>query len=149
VGTAERVLDAFTFQDNGNAGFTSLHAYNAASGTPLLRTKTGEYILLQQYSLFEALYESPFFWMNSDKEYAQTALTNRGRFTEAFAFERLEKVFGTAHVYANVDIWKSKGEKQGEIDVLVLFGDRAVVLQAKSKRLTLEARKGNDLQIRD
>ncbi len=32
--------------------------------------------------------------------------------------------------------------------MLVLFGDRAIVLQAKSKRLTLEARKGNDLQIK-
>jgi hypothetical protein len=31
----------------------------------------------------------------------------------------------------------------------VLFGDRALVLQAKSKRLTLEARHGNDLQIQD
>ena len=42
-----------------------------------------------------------------------------------------------------------KGKKVGEIDVLVIFGDRAIVLQAKSKRLTLEARKGNDNQIKD
>jgi hypothetical protein len=32
---------------------------------------------------------------------------------------------------------------------LVLFGNRAIVLQAKSKRLTLEAKKGNDGKIRD
>jgi hypothetical protein len=37
----------------------------------------------------------------------------------------------------------------GEIDVLVVFGNRAIVLQAKSKRLTLESRKGNDFQLRD
>jgi len=35
----------------------------------------------------------------------------------------------------------------GEIDVLVLFGDRAIVLQAKAKKLTLEARKGNELAL--
>src|SRR5262249_8351408 len=123
IGTAERVLDAFTFPSgDANSGFTSLHAYNAASGTPLLRKEIGEYVLLHQYSLFEALYESPFFWLVADKKYEPTALTNRGLFTEAFAFERLEKVFGTTHVYRNVDIWKSKGEKLGEIDVLVLFG---------------------------
>lgn len=75
--------------------------------------------------------------------------TNRGRFTEALAFERLLRTFSDKHVFANVDIWKSKGEKLGEIDVLVVFGDRAIVLQAKSKRLTLEARKGNDQQIKD
>jgi hypothetical protein len=126
-----------------------LQAYNAASGTPLLRKEAGEYILLQQYSLFEALYESPFYWMGADKQYASTALTNRGRFTEKFSLNCLAKVFGAAHVFANVDIWKSKGQKLGEIDVLVLFGNRAIVLQAKSKRLTLEARKGNDLQIKD
>jgi len=150
IDTIERVLEAFAFRsDDANAGFTSLHAYNAASGTPLLRSEAGDYILLQQYNLFEALYESPFFWLNADKEYAPTALASRGRFTETFALERLVKVFGMGHGYANVDVWKAKGEKLGEIDVLVLFGDRAVALQAKSKRLTLEARKGNDLQIRD
>jgi hypothetical protein len=148
--TAGCVLDAFAFAGgDANAGFTSLHAFNAASGTPLLRAEAGQYILLQQYSLFEALYESPFFWLGADKTYEATALFNRGHFVEAFACERLEKVFGKAYVYPNVDIWKSKGQKIGEIDTLVIFGDRAIVLQAKSKRLTLEARKGNDFQIKD
>ncbi len=110
VGTVERVLDAFTFLGgDANAGFTSLHDYNAASGTPLLRKKAREYVLLQEYSLFEALYESPFFWFGADKKYEPTALANRGRFTEAFALERLEKVFGVAQVYPNVDVWKGKG----------------------------------------
>ncbi len=150
VGIVEHVLEAFTFAGGGaNAGFTSLHAYNAASGTPLVRKGAGEYVLLQEYGLFEALYESPFFWLGADKAYASTAMANRGRFTEAFARDRLKKVFGSAHVYANIDVWKNAKDKLSEIDVLVLFGDRAIVLQAKSKRLTLEARKGNDLQIKD
>jgi len=38
-------------------------------------------------------------------------------------------------------------KKLGEIDTLVLFADRAIVAQAKSKKLTLLARKGNDLQL--
>jgi hypothetical protein len=41
------------------------------------------------------------------------------------------------------------GEELSEIDNLVVFGDRAIVLQAKAKRLTLAARKGNDMQIKD
>jgi len=73
--------------------------------------------------------------------------TNRGAFTEEFAAERLEKVFGKEHVFRNVDIWEAKGKKIGEIDTLVLFGDRAIVVQAKSKKLTIAARKGNDLQL--
>jgi len=76
-------------------------------------------------------------------------MKHRGLFTEEFAVERLTRVFGAATVFPNVDILGSKGNTLGEIDALVLFGDRALVLQAKSKRLTLEARRGNDLQIKD
>src|SRR6185312_10885959 len=48
----------------------------------------------------------------------------------------------------NVLVQKGK-RRIGEIDVLVIFGNRAIVVQAKSKRLTLEARKGNGAQIED
>jgi len=36
-----------------------------------------------------------------------------------------------------------------DIDVLGALADRAIVFQCKVKRLTLEARKGNDPQLRD
>ena len=85
--------------------------------------------------------------MTADKSYLSEAFSNRGAFTERLAFERLSKVFGR-HIYSNVHLVQSKGSELGEIDVLVMFGDRAIILQAKSKRLTIEARKGNDLQIR-
>ena len=96
----------------------------------------------------EALYDTPFYWMSADKAYRDAAMINRGRFTEEFAAERLEQVFGAGRVYRNVDIRESKSTKLGEIDVLVLFADRAIVVQAKSKKLTLAARKGNDLQLK-
>jgi hypothetical protein len=87
--------------------------------------------------------------MGADKSYVASAMQHRGEFTEEFAVERLTRVFGAGRVHGNVNICQSKGRKLGEIDVLVVFADRAIVLQAKSKRLTLEARWGNDLQIRD
>jgi hypothetical protein len=87
--------------------------------------------------------------MAADQKYSPTASSHRGSFTEQFSHECLERVFGCAHVYANVDIIRTKGEKVGEIDVLVLFGNRGILVQAKSKRLTLLARKGNDFQIKD
>ena len=69
-------------------------------------------------------------------------------FAEEFAAERLERVFGPDKVFRNVDIWKSKGAKFGEVDTLVLFANRAIVVQTKSKKLTLAARQGNDLQLK-
>src|SRR6202035_1699186 len=55
--------------------------------------------------------------------------------------------FGAHRVFQNVEIFRLKGQVVAEIDVLVLFGNRAIVLQAKSKKLTLPARKGNDLLL--
>ena len=51
-------------------------------------------------------------------------------------------------VYKNVTI-SSRGKILGEIDILVVYCNRIIVAQVKSKQLTLEARRGNDNQIRN
>lgn len=144
----ENVLHAFAMpRGERNTAFTALNEFNIVNSTPLLRH--GEkFILFQIYSLVEALYETPFYWMGADKGYADVAMRNRGMFTEELSTERLALVF-RENVYSNVHIIDSSATKVGEIDALVIFGNRAVVLQAKSKRLTIEARKGNDGQIRN
>ncbi len=97
----------------------------------------------------EALYETPFFWFNADDKYKNAAMRHRGEFTEEFSGERLKLVFGEGRVFKNIDIVDSKKIKAGEIDVLVVFANRAIVLQAKSKKLTIAARKGNDLCLKE
>lgn len=147
--TVERFLDAFGCgADERNTSFTDLNEFNVTNSVPILKTAQEICILLQHYSLLEAVYETPFFWMAADKTYSSTALANRGRFTEGFVAERLEAVFGADRVLRNVDIYKGKN-RFAEADTLVLYGDRAIVVQAKSKRLTIEARKGNDRQLKD
>lgn len=149
-GIVDKVLSAFVVpQGERNEQFKALHDFNIANASPLIRTTDGTYLLFHIYSLVEALYEAPFYWMGADKTYVNTAMQNRGLFTEQFAVERLRQVFGPENVLSNIDIYESKGTKLAEIHVLVLFGNRALILQAKSKRLTLEARRGNDRQIKD
>ena len=146
----QRILDAFTMPAEAtNAGFASVHDFNVVTATPLLRHPNGEYVSLQNYALAQAIYDSPFHWMLSDKAYRATQDKHRGEFTETFVAERLASVFGAERVLLNVNIWEGKGKKVGEIDVLVLWADRAIIVQAKSKKLTIEARKGNDQVIRD
>ncbi|MGB8524272.1 MAG: SEC-C metal-binding domain-containing protein [Candidatus Acidiferrales bacterium] len=146
----ESVLSAFTAPvDETNPTFRSLHDFNVANSTPLLRSPNNEFLLFSPYSLGEAIYDSPFYWMNLDTSYLSTAMAHRGRYTEEFCADRLAVVFGERHVYKNVRIIGTKEKDLGEIDVLVIFGDRAIILQAKSKRLTLEARRGNDRIIKD
>lgn len=146
----EKVLLAFSVPvEKSNEDFCKLNDFNMISEKPLIRYGKDSFILFQQYNLLEALYDAPFYWMCNDGNYKNTAMGNRGQFAEEFCRERLELVFGKENVHPNVDIFESKGRKLGEIDVLVLFGDRVIILQAKSKRLTLESRKGNDGQITD
>lgn len=150
VDLVERILGAFQLPvAERNAAFKSVHDFNVVTATPLLRIPSGEFLSLQSYSLAEALYESPFYWMAQDKAYLPTLDKNRGDFTEKFAAERLALVFGAGQVHLNVDLFETKAAKVSDIDVLVVWGNRVVIVQAKSERLTLESRKGNDQSIRD
>ncbi len=144
--TVEAFFCAFLF-DRGNSGFNEVGDFNEVAARPLLPTGRGTMLLFSQYAIYEALYESPFFWMWDDEGYRPTAAKHRGAFTEKFAARRLIEVFGRKHVHTNVNLYRRK-DIVGEIDVLVVYGDRAIILQAKSKKLTIAARKGNDNQLK-
>lgn len=128
--------------------FSSLDDFNPKNAYPIIKITDSEYILFQLYSLAEALYETPFFWFFEDKSYRSIAMKNRGSFTETFSAERLTHVFGEKNVFLNVEIIDTKSHTAGEIDVLIIYANRAIVLQAKSKKLTLASRKGNDLSLK-
>jgi len=143
--TITAILNAFTAPtEGGNATFKALNDFNIVSARPILKINANEFLAFQTYALCQALYEAPFYWMNEDKRYRDTALEHRGNFTEDFCYERLCRVFGQDHVHRNVKIRDGQGRDISEIDVLVKFAHIAVVVQAKSKRLTLAAQKGND-----
>ena len=146
----QAVINTFTLPaDERNAAFNSVDDFNQAYPYPFISINEDQFLALDHYGLPQALCDTPFYWMREDKDYAPTAADNRGRFPEKFAAQRLAHVFGAGKVYRNVELWRSKGEVIGDIDVLVVYGDRAIVVQAKSKKLTIEARKGNDLKLLD
>lgn len=139
------VLSAFALEKSeNNSSFRSLHDFNVITSTPLVRRDIDSYVLFEQRSLNQALYESPFYWMAADKHYVDLAMENRGTFSEEFVAQRLKAVFGDKDVFRGVQILETKDKTVTDADVLVLFGNRAVVVQLKSKKLTLEARRGND-----
>lgn len=148
IDIARQVIESFVAPID-MSGFDSLDDFNPKNAYPIIKLPEDEYLLLQNYSLMEALYETPFFWFNADKKYQPSAMQHRGEFTEEFSAERLKLVFGEDHVFLNIDVYDSKKNRAGEIDVLVVFGNRAILLQAKSKKLTIAARKGNDNSLQD
>lgn len=142
------VLESFTSPAPPcNISFVALGDFNLANSHPIIRIDTDTYIILQIYSLYESLYESPFYWMAADKDYRDIAFAHRGAFTEDFVAEKMARIFGPTNVHKNISIKRQKNSVS-EFDILVLFGETAVVIQCKSKKLTIEARKGNDQHIR-
>ena len=125
---------------------SSVHDFNTITARPILRAPHGNYLLFQFYWLFESLYVSPAYWMQSDPTYCDTAAQHRGAAAETLVEKLMEEVFPHDHVHRNVRVVQGK-QRVGEIDVLVVFGDRAVVIETKAKRLTLTARQGRRAAI--
>ena len=142
----ESFVSAFLFE-GANSAFQDVGDFNEVAARPLLATDRGTVLLFSPYAIYEALYESPFFWMWNDKTYRPTAAEHRGAFAEKFAARRLAGVFGREHVHANVNLHRGK-DIVGEVDVLVIYGDRLMIVQAKAKKLTIAARKGDDNQMK-
>ncbi|QIM69283.1 YecA family protein [Basfia succiniciproducens] len=145
----ENIINSFSFSERDNDNFNCINDFNAINAYPILPLGDDNFLLFQYYSLVEALYETPFFWFTQDSNYKNKAMEHRGRFTEDFSYERLKLVFGEKNVFKNVDIKDTNSNKLGEIDVLVIFGNRAIILQAKAKKLTILARAGNDNALHD
>ncbi len=145
-----KILDAFSLPNTDrNQSFNSVSDFNSVNTYPIIRISETEFVIFQYYCLVQAIYESPAYWMSQDEKYVNEAAKNRGSFSEMFCTNRMRSIFGDHHVYKNVTLKENKKITVGEIDVLVLFGNRAIIIQAKSKRLTIEARKGNDNQLQN
>lgn len=144
-----KFLSAFTYQiENGHKDYSQIDDFNELAVTPILQAPNGDLYLFQYYSLVEAVYDSPFYWFSEDKKYFQSASKNRGEFTETFLIKRLISIFGSSSVFANVDVYEGKN-RIGEMDCLVVYGEYALIFQAKSQRLTLPARKGKLEKLKD
>lgn len=141
-GKVRAIVNLFSSHALSNESFKTMSDFNVFNAKPIIFAG-GAYYCFSAYSLAQSIYETPFFWMNEDKRYRSISAKNRGQFVEDYVFEKMISVFGAGNVFKNVFIVNSNNETLGEIDVLVSFSDSVIVYQAKSKKLTIEARKGN------
>ncbi|UXN05277.1 hypothetical protein [Bartonella sp. HY761] len=145
----ESFLTAFQFDSTKNNDcFKTASDLNQINIQPIIHIGGDSYAVFQHYQLYEALYESPFFWMLQDAKYKNQAESNRGQFTENYISDRLESIFGKNNVLRNINIYQGKNIF-AEADTLILYGNCAIVVQAKSKRLTIPARKGDSKILSD
>ena len=125
-----------------NHSFTSIGERNVIDFKPMVKLGDGRYFLPLFSNLAEAIYESPFYWMIDDRDYKNTALKHRGDATEIITHNLLSKVFTHGATYRNVNV-KRGAKDLTDIDILAVSGNKAVIVQCKSKKLTAKARSGD------
>ncbi|MEZ4812006.1 MAG: nuclease-related domain-containing protein [Caldisericia bacterium] len=148
---ADSFFDNFsvTHGDNVNTEFSGIGGLNIINGKPIIKLDGERYFILNLYLLFLAIYEAPHYWMfDEDESYRETLGKNRGDVFEEITFEYLLKVFGEKRTFRSVNIPLKKGENKTEIDVLCVLGDKALCVQVKSKKLTLDSRAGDDRKLK-
>ena len=146
---ARAFLDRFSVKPGSvNANLELPGQFNELDARPIIRLPDGRYWIVETFLLAESIYLSPFYWMKDDPAYADSAFQNRGESTAELASELLRPVFGDQRVFRDVKIASAKGHTLTDADVLVTFGNKVLVVQAKSKKLTALARAGDDEQIR-
>ncbi len=142
-----KVLEAFSLSVPCGSKFEKIGDYNEAISHPIIPVTNNGYILFQVYNLAESFYQSPMFWMRKDQKYIEKANKNRGHFTEDFAASCIERVLGKECIYKDVKIYDGNNVIT-DIDVLAIYADRAVIIQAKSKGLTELAKQGDIAEIK-
>lgn len=141
-GAIDSFLRAFSLTPGEeNQAFDTVGDYNRAHSHPVIRLEHDRFFLPISLNLVESIYESPFYWMLKDSNYKEIALSHRGMATEKIAYELLTQVFGEDNVYRGVKITKRQKDVT-DIDVLAIEGSKAVIVQAKSKKLTVASRRG-------
>ncbi|GET24821.1 YecA family protein [Prolixibacter sp. NT017] len=130
-------------KEKTNTQFKQIGDFNLFNAQPILQIDSERFFVPITFSVFEACYESPYYWMLQDKTYKDILAENRGKSGEEISFEFLSNVFGKERTYKSVKIITKKGNDDTDIDVLCILGSKALCVQVKSKKLTEFSKKGS------
>lgn len=131
-----------------NAQFQNIGNYNIIRSHPIIQLDDERFFVPVTFMLFQAVYESPFYWMLQDKKYIDNLGINRGKVGEEITYDYLSEIFGTDNIFQSIKIQTKKGHDDTDIDVLGVLGSKALCIQVKSKPLTLLSRQGDDKQLK-
>ncbi|MBN2605660.1 MAG: SEC-C domain-containing protein [Bacilli bacterium] len=126
-----------------NNHFNQIGDFNLFNAQPILQIDSERFFVPITFSLYEACYESPYYWMLKDKAYKDKLAENRGNSGEEISYEFLSNIFGQERTFKSVKIITKKGSDDTDIDVLCILGSKALCVQVKSKKLTEFSKKGS------
>ena len=141
-------LDWFSLKPGEvNQDFNSIGDYNRIHSHPVITLEDGRYWVPILSNLAESIYESPYYWMEKDEEYKDTASNNRGATAEIITRDLLIPAFSSDRVHRGVKVRRGKTDIT-DLDTLAISGNKALIVQCKSKKLTITARSGDGPTIR-
>ena len=144
----EDFIERFSFTPGKvNKEFKGIADFNAVHSRPIVVVGEGRYCLPILPNLPKSIYESPYYWMLGDNQYTDVGLSNRGDATESITQHLLIPIFGHGNVFKGVKVKTGKADIT-DIDVLAISGNKAVIAQCKSKKLTINARGGDAGRLR-
>lgn len=141
-------------QKDFNSQFQGIGNFNWFNAKPIIQLDEERYFVPISFSVFEAVYESPFHWMKEGNKLLPEAGKNRGKVGEEITYDFLSQVFGKKRTFKSVKIKSPETEKstkktkdKTDIDILCILGSKALCVQVKSKKLTELSRTGNNEQL--
>jgi len=146
----ESFLDNFSINlwENINSQFKWIWDLNILNIKPIIKLDEERYFVPINFILFQAIYESPYYWIMDDKEYLNEACKNRWNVWEEITYDLLIDVFWKENIYKSVIVESKKWITETDIDILCVLWSKALCIQVKSKKLTILSRTWNNEQIK-
>ena len=124
-----------------NNNYSHPMEFNQVESTPFILIDDS-YFLPISFLLAHALYTTPFYWMLEDSKYYNSiGQQNRWKANEWVCLYLTKDIVGENNSYSNIIIKDKKGNDITEIDTLLIIWNRAIIIQAKSKKMTEIAKK--------
>lgn len=139
-----KILDTLSIMEDEiiNQAFNKIGDLNHFKIRPVIKTNDS-YIIPLPYTLSEALYDSPFYWMIDDKKYINKAQKNRGDIAEEIVGKILSSKINSKYIHSEVEVKKVKGKTITDIDICVVQDKKMLIFQVKSKRLSQLSKNGD------
>lgn len=140
IQTLDSLLDSFSVREKSDI--------DLIYAKPIIKISKNDYLVLSDFLLFKAVYESPYYWMITDKSYNKTFENNLGKIGEGITFNFLESIFGSENIFQSVKVKQGKNDLT-DIDILCICGNKALCMQVKSKKLTKQSRTGDEQSLKN
>lgn len=131
-----------------NKNYTKPSQLNDLYKKPILIIAEDEIFIPVPQLLYQVPVVTLHYDLIQDPDYEAQYTEFRGRYLEKKASILLGSIFGPFSFFPNLHFTDHKG-KPGEIDILIKFDNKIIIIECKSKSLTLPAKQGNLDQIRN